>query len=713
MCGTVEEVIFRAMHHLLVLWSALAAAIVTGVSRPQLAADVPSRVGPAAPGFVSEASHRAPGAPGGDPLVDARDPLAEVRAGLAHSAASRPDQAAAAYARAVERLPAFAPWAHALSASAAAKTGDTAAVRRHLSRTDTALAREWGWRARIDGALAAGDTAGALRMAAAAATHIQDAARRAEAWTRVGRLHARARRNDNARAAFRQAIDASTGSSASVEAARALTEMAGTTADDWRRIGRVYLRHGNFDRAGQAADRYLTAANPPAAERVQLQLEIGRALFNARQYAQAERRLRAAATAAGSNASARAAAAEATFLLGRAQYRGGRTTDGRATFVRVARDYAGTTAAAQAHFILADLEHDDGRIAAARTHYRAVLSADGPDVAIAAVRLGTLALMEDRPSDAARMFEDVLARMRQPGAIQQTGFWLARSLERAGARDSAKVVLERVRSVDPFTYYGLRAGELLGTAPWDFARSEPAGVSDAVRAEAVSGVDVVDLLREVELTEAATFEAARLQQRFADREGALYVLGEAYHEREQTFNGIRIGRELQRREGAWNRRLLQLVYPFPYRDDVIRHARANNLDPYLMAGLIRQESMFNARARSSAGAIGLMQVMPPTGTRIAQSLGIRPFTPARLTDPGINLRIGARYLADQIRAQNGRIIDVLAAYNAGPTRIANWRSLPEYRDPEIFTERIPFQETRDYVRIVQQNAFIYRELYRD
>jgi soluble lytic murein transglycosylase len=642
----------------------------------------------------------------------ARDPLVEVRAGLEHSAASRPDAAAAAYARAVERLPAFAPWAHMLSASAAAKVGDTAAVRVHHSRSDPALVRDWGWRARVDAAVAARDAAGAVRLAMEAAPLVQDVTRRAEAWARVGTLHARANRHADARAAFRQAIDAGTGTAGAVEAARMLAELPATAAEDWRRIGRVYLRHGNFARATDAVDRYIAAASPPAAERAVLQLELGRGLFNGRQYATAERRLRAAISAAGTAAASRETAAEATFLLGRSQYRQGRTTDGRATFGRVTREFAGTTAAAQAHFILADLEHDDGRIEAARTHYRAVLDATGPDVALAAVRLGTLALLEDRPADAARMFEQVHARVSGTADRQQTGYWLARSLERAGARDSARTVLDAVRRVDPFTYYGLRAGELLDVGPWDFARSEPAPVSDAARLDAVAGVDVVDLLRSAGLDDAASFEALRLQQRFADRDGALYVLGEAYHEREQTFNGIRIGRELLRREGAWNRRLLQLVYPFPYRDEVMRWASANNLDPFLMAGLIRQESMFNARARSAVGAMGLMQVMPATGTRIAQSLGIRPFTTARLNEPGVNLRIGARYLADQIRAQNGRMTDVLAAYNAGPTRIANWRrSFPEHRDPEIFAERIPFQETRDYVRIVQQNARIYRELY--
>jgi soluble lytic murein transglycosylase len=70
-----------------------------------------------------------------------------------------------------------------------------------------------------------------------------------------------------------------------------------------------------------------------------------------------------------------------------------------------------------------------------------------------------------------------------------------------------------------------------------------------------------------------------------------------------------------------------------------------------------------------------------------------------------------RYLADQLNTWNGRLVPVLAAYNAGPTRVARWRSFPEWGRDQLFTERIPFDETRDYVKIVQHNANMYRALY--
>jgi soluble lytic murein transglycosylase len=633
----------------------------------------------------------------------------EVRAGLAHANARNAAAAAAAYARAAALVPAFAPWAHALSASAVARGGDTAAVRRHFAASDPLLVREWGWRARVDAALASGDTSGAARIAAAAAAELGEPARRAQAWARAGAIHAAAGRRAEAAVALRRAIDESIGAAAAVDAARLLGELPVATAEDRLRIGRVYLRHGNMTRAAEGIDAYLTAAQPPAVERAELQLDLGRALFNARDYAGAERRLRAAANAGGS----RETSADAALLLGRSLYRQSRTSEARAAFLRLTRDFPGTRAAAQAHFIIGDIDHDAGDVASAKAHYRAAVDGNGPDAPLAATRLGSFALLERRPREAAAIFE--AAYRRATGAArQQPGYWFAHSLDAAGtagARDSARQVFAEVRRMDPFTYYGLRSGERLGAGLWDFEASRVSPAPASVRAEVAAGLDALDLLRAAELTEAAALEAARLVERFAGAEGALYSLGDAYHVRGQTFDGVRLGRELLRREGAWNRALLALVYPFPYRDTVLREARANGLDPFLVAGLIRQESMFNARARSPAGAIGLMQVMPQTGTAMARTLGITGFNASRLTDPALNVRIGTRFLADQIRRYDGRLVDAIAAYNAGPTRLTRWRTFPEHADPEIFTERIPFQETREYVKIVQQNARIYRELY--
>jgi soluble lytic murein transglycosylase len=289
---------------------------------------------------------------------------------------------------------------------------------------------------------------------------------------------------------------------------------------------------------------------------------------------------------------------------------------------------------------------------------------------------------------------------------QQRAYWLAR----AGAPDGPRL-LESLWETAPFTYYGIRAGEALGRTGELGGRIRPwqgAVPPTAVR-RASDIADRAAVLTGANLVVRATYEVGRALE--AEETPVLYALGEALHDRLLPGPGVRVGRALQRQEGSWNEALLRLVYPFPYRATIEREARRNNVDPFLVAGLIRQESGFNASARSPAGALGLMQIMPATGTSLARELGISGFRTGRLTEPELNLRMGTRYLATMLGRYGGRTGDALVAYNAGPTRMARWRSFPEHGDPELFAERIPFTETRDYVRIVQANAAIYRALY--
>jgi soluble lytic murein transglycosylase len=155
----------------------------------------------------------------------------------------------------------------------------------------------------------------------------------------------------------------------------------------------------------------------------------------------------------------------------------------------------------------------------------------------------------------------------------------------------------------------------------------------------------------------------------------------------------------------------RLVYPLPYREDVERFARSQNLDPYLVAGLIRQESEFNPRALSRTKAQGLMQVMPATGREISRKLGIKGFTLAMLYKPEISLQMGTYHFRKWLDAEDGQVEVTLSAYNAGKTRADRWQKYGPFREPAEFVEIIPFLETRDYVQAVMRNADMYRRLY--
>ena len=130
--------------------------------------------------------------------------------------------------------------------------------------------------------------------------------------------------------------------------------------------------------------------------------------------------------------------------------------------------------------------------------------------------------------------------------------------------------------------------------------------------------------------------------------------------------------------------------------------------------LIRQESLFRPAAVSPVGAIGLMQVMPATGAEIADSTGWPEYDPAILTDPAVSLHFGSRYLEEQLARFDGFWPAVLAAYNGGPHNVALWWQFPERAlDAELWIDRIPYKETRNYVKRVIAQYAAYRRLHAD
>jgi soluble lytic murein transglycosylase len=129
------------------------------------------------------------------------------------------------------------------------------------------------------------------------------------------------------------------------------------------------------------------------------------------------------------------------------------------------------------------------------------------------------------------------------------------------------------------------------------------------------------------------------------------------------------------------------------------------LDPYLVLALIRQESAFNEKARSPAGAMGLMQLMPRTAYLVSR------VKKNSLFNPDINVKVGSKYFSDLIDRFNGDVELALASYNAGPLRVDDWLSRYPADQRLLFLDLIPFQETREYVAAIARNYFWYHTLY--
>jgi len=308
-------------------------------------------------------------------------------------------------------------------------------------------------------------------------------------------------------------------------------------------------------------------------------------------------------------------------------------------------------------------------------------------------------------------------------------YFLARNEEGANETAAARTYYVRLDAAFPNTYYGMLARRRLETpelrkpqsapeaeqflAALSLPRTKPVSV-EPIRATTVR-IERSRLLRDAGLNDLADSEL-----RFGARNGGQPVLlaMEMAASAEADYQGLRAmksfsGDYLNLALNGAPRKFWEFLFPLPYRAALVASAKAQGLDPYLLAGLIRQESEFNPDALSRKNAYGLTQVQPATGRIYARRAGVVRFTSRSLFQPATNLKIGATIFHSMLDQHDGSLEQTLAAYNAGPNRAAVWISWRSYREPAEFIESIPYTETRDYVQAVLRNADIYRRLYKN
>jgi soluble lytic murein transglycosylase len=195
------------------------------------------------------------------------------------------------------------------------------------------------------------------------------------------------------------------------------------------------------------------------------------------------------------------------------------------------------------------------------------------------------------------------------------------------------------------------------------------------------------------------FTLATLHRRRDDNTSALLALAKSYPDYSQMKP-----EEMSREE--WD-----IFYPLTNWDSIKLWATNRRLDPYQVAGLIRQESVFTVRAKSGANAFGLMQLLLPTARSTAKKYGaVSPASAEDLYNPALNIEIGTAFMKDQLD-KYGRIEYLGVAYNAGPGRVTQWmNSIPTFEMDE-WVEQIPFKETKGYVQGITRNRMQYTRLY--
>ena len=364
-------------------------------------------------------------------------------------------------------------------------------------------------------------------------------------------------------------------------------------------------------------------------------------------------------------------------------------------------------------FFRGDDHHDAGRLNQAIEQYRltATMLPTADRAGLARMRWAQIHLARGEPDDAADVFRSYVEDFPQGRRWEEASYWATHAARVAGDTTGSGDLIARLTTESPLSYYAHLAAQASGSAiPMPTIDGDPGPAPDPPEWLA-SGLETLAVLDAAELAEGAEAHVAHLKAAVRDSTARVLALARALNEGGRTRDGIRLGLELRERGVEWSRALLEVVYPFPFRELVTARAREMGLDPFLVAGLIRQESAWVPSIGSSAGAIGLMQIMPATGRQLARAIGPPGYTTDALRTAEVNVHLGTLYLAELLDRYDGHLQLALSAYNAGPTRANRWRRFPEAEDPHRFTERIPFVETRGYVKNVVRNRALYRWLY--
>jgi soluble lytic murein transglycosylase len=349
---------------------------------------------------------------------------------------------------------------------------------------------------------------------------------------------------------------------------------------------------------------------------------------------------------------------------------------------------------------------------------------DGKHGARASWKAGWAAYRAERYADAAGIFDRASATFSRSDYRPAWLYWGARAYDKAGDRAAARRLFGTVAADYLNSYYGRLTSSILAARKVEpIALAATARASDGHAAPAsldgprASIAPVVQALLAAGLYDDAIDEIEWARRTHGDSPVLDATLGLVWSRKGDLRRGINAVKRgypqyLSAQGELLPIELREVLFPTAYWDLIQKYSRAHDLDPYLIAALMAQESTFDADIRSPANAYGLMQIVPPTGRRYARKLGIRRFRTWSLTNPEINVRIGTKYFADLLE-QFGAVHLALAAYNAGPTPVRRWvaeRSGLDL-DRDEFIDDIPYPETQLYVKKILGTAEDYRHLY--
>lgn len=334
--------------------------------------------------------------------------------------------------------------------------------------------------------------------------------------------------------------------------------------------------------------------------------------------------------------------------------------------------------------------------------------------------LGWTYVLAKRYDDALQIFDRYGHEFPDGNYRDNALFWTGKIDQLLGKTAESDAAFTALFQRYPYSYYSYRSRQILDEPPvtrdvissgniFPKVENEIAALSEP-RLNAVRELAWLGLQRD------ASGEMQAIAAAYPGNAGVLFQLADLYADGGEPFKaeGIleRHFRPFIRHGGSGiPHRFWEILYPLKYWDTIRTEAEKRQVDPYLIAAIIRQESGFEPSVVSNAGAVGIMQIMPAEAARIAAAAGLPAPTRPQLFDPIVNIQIGVAEFAQKLAVMHGTPILAIATYNAGEEAVGKWLAQTPVDDMDLFVESIPYNETRLYVKTVTRNRFEYRRIY--
>jgi soluble lytic murein transglycosylase-like protein len=409
------------------------------------------------------------------------------------------------------------------------------------------------------------------------------------------------------------------------------------------------------------------------------------------------------------------------LMIARCELRSGQKSEAARSYLQYAKNYPRRRIAAETVWKAAWIYEELGDIKQALTVYNK-LEKHWPRSQYrreAAFRIGFSYYRLGQYYQAAEKFRSVARRNWNTFSRHRAFYWLAKTYRQRGLNEEAKTIYYELGSQLLKSYYSLKAyyenqaylDSILNTQEKLTRNDNPLKAYTASMASHTAKFEKIFVVHEL-LSDAYSFSEIYDERYRATSVGEWIALAETYKRLEAYNRAFQIydyldNKHFHEMDNLEKPFLLKEAYPLYFDRQILHYAEERRLDRHLVLAVIRAESAYNKRAHSWADAYGLMQIIPRTASQLAGELSLAYSDPTNLFDVDLNINMGTYYLRKLLQRFDGQNEYALAAYNAGPHRVEKWLKMNTDDDIDVFVENIEFSQTRNYVRKVLRNYWIY------